>query len=41
MKSEPMAMREIRRYQVYRLERTPKQTVMTRLRRMLKLRTVR
>jgi hypothetical protein len=31
-----MALREIRRYQVYRLERTPKQNVFRRLRRVLR-----
>ena len=39
-KSEVMALREIRRHQVYRLERTPKQTVMRRLRRALRLRRI-
>ena len=34
-KSEVMALREIRRHQVYRLERTPKRTMMRRLRRVL------
>jgi hypothetical protein len=34
-----MALREIRRYQVYRLERTQKRTVIARLRRVFRLRT--
>ena len=33
-----MQMQEIRRYQVYRLQRTPKRAMMTRLRRALRLR---
>jgi hypothetical protein len=37
-KSAVMTMREIRRHQVYRLERTSKRSVIQRLRRALRLR---
>jgi hypothetical protein len=35
VKSDVMALREIRRHQVYRLERPPKRTMLRRLRRVL------
>lgn len=37
-KARLMQMHEIRRYQVYRLQRAPKRPMMTRLRRALRLR---
>jgi hypothetical protein len=40
-KVNSMPMQELRRYQVYRLQRTNKHTVMARLRRALKLRLFR
>jgi hypothetical protein len=35
-----MALREIRRYQVYRLERTTKRSMIQRLRRAIRLRRI-
>jgi hypothetical protein len=40
VKTETMALREIRRHQVYRLERTPKHSVLRRIRRALRLRRI-
>jgi hypothetical protein len=37
VKTEAIGLREVRRHQVYRLERTPKRTVLRRLRRALRL----
>jgi hypothetical protein len=37
-KARLMQMQEIRRYQVYRLQRTPRRAMMTRIRKALRLR---
>ncbi|HEX6509389.1 MAG TPA: hypothetical protein VF221_17305 [Chloroflexota bacterium] len=40
MKHEATALRELRRHQVYRLQRTPKRSVLRLLRRALRLRRI-